>query len=295
MMDKAQRLILFSLVVVSVASWAATRLFEQDMMLAMGRVENPLSLSIFTSIWTVGMAAMMFPAIVPMVLLYNRLVNSAGTNQMSVSEPPRKIYSAKVILFISCYLVVWSLTGIGLLLGWSEMMRLIGESTVQSLHYLFAAVLIVSGIYQFTPLKSKCLGYCESPMSFFMRRWSAGTAGAVRMGLYHGLYCLGCCWPYFLLMVALGWMNLFWMAIFAAIIFGEKIWSRGIWVARLAGAGFIVAGVLVVAGIVQIDPMMNMDSGSMEGMSMDETSMEETTAEETPMDGMSMNTMLLLH
>lgn len=282
MMDKPQKLILFTLVAVSVASWSAAQLFEQDMMLAMGRVENPLSLSIFTSIWTVGMAAMMFPAIVPMVLLYNRLVNSGGTNQMSVSEPPRKTYSGKVILFISCYLEVWSLTGIGLLLGWSEVMRLIGGSAAQSLHYVFAAVLIVSGIYQFTPLKSKCLGYCESPMSFFMKRWSAGTAGAVKMGMYHGLYCLGCCWPYFLLMVALGWMNLFWMAIFAAIIFGEKIWSRGIWVARLAGAGFIVAGVLVVAGIVQIDPMMNM--GSMEGISM-----EEMPAEETPM-----NTMLLL-
>ena len=292
-MDKPQKIILFSLVIVSVASWVAAQLFEQDMMLAMGGAENPLSLSIFTSIWTVGMAAMMFPAIVPMVLLYNRLVNSGGTNQMSVSEPPRKTYSAKVILFISCYLVVWSLTGIGLLLGWSEMMRLIGGSTAQSLHYVFAAVLIVSGIYQFTPLKTKCLGYCESPMSFFMKRWSAGTAGAIKMGLYHGLYCLGCCWPYFLLMVALGWMNLFWMAIFAAIIFGEKIWSRGIWVARLAGAGFIIAGVLVVAGVVEIDPMMNMDSGAMEGMSMDETSTEEMMAEKTPMDAMSMNTMLL--
>ena len=82
-----------------------------------------------------------------------------------------------------------------------------------------------------------------------MRRWRDGTSGAVNMGLYHGMYCLGCCWAYFLLMVALGWMNLLWMGLFAGIIFGEKIWSRGIWVARAAGIGLTVAGILVAAGM----------------------------------------------
>lgn len=265
-MDKPQKVILSSLILVSITSWVAAQLFEQDMMFAMGRTENVLSISIFTSLWTVGMAAMMFPAIVPMVMLYNKLVNSgAGANQVSVSEPRRKIYSARVLLFVSCYLVVWSLTGIGLLLGWSEVMGLLNGSIGQSLPYVFGAVLIISGIYQFTPLKTKCLGYCESPMSFFMKRWSSGAAGAVKMGLYHGLYCLGCCWPYFLLMVALGWMNLFWMAIFTAIIFGEKIWSRGIWLVRIAGAGFIVAGMLVGMDIIQINPMMDMGHGAVNG------------------------------
>jgi hypothetical protein len=70
------------------------------------------------------------------------------------------------------------------------------------------------------------------------------------MGLYHGLYCLGCCWAYFLLMVALGWMNLLWMGLFAGIIFGEKMWSRGIWVARAAGIGLAVVGILVSAGML---------------------------------------------
>ena len=292
-MDKPQKLILSALILVSVASWVAAQVFEQDTMLAMGEV-NAVSLSVFTSVWTVGMAAMMFPAIVPMVLLYNRLVNSGGTNQVSVSEPPRKTYSTKVMLFVSCYLVVWSLTGIALLLGWSEGMRLLGGSIDQSVHYVFAAVLMISGVYQFTPLKSKCLGYCESPMSFFMRRWSSGTGGAVKMGLYHGLYCLGCCWPYFLLMVALGWMNLFWMALFAALIFGEKIWSRGIWLARIAGAGFIVAGVLVGIGTVQIEPMMAMESGEMDGMSMGGTAMGEMPKDEVPIDDTHMNAMLVL-
>jgi predicted metal-binding membrane protein len=188
---------------------------------------------------------------------------------------------------------VWALTGIGLLLGWSEAMRLSTAPLGQSIYYIYAAVLIIAGAYQFTPLKNKCLGYCESPMSFFMRRWTPGTAGAIRMGLYHGLYCLGCCWPYFLLMVAIGWMNIFWMALFAALIFGEKIWSRGIWLARAAGAGFILAGALAGAGIIQFEPMMSMESGAMGGMTM-ESAMDEMPADETSMDGMSIDTMFVL-
>jgi predicted metal-binding membrane protein len=86
---------------------------------------------------------------------------------------------------------------------------------------LFSIILIISGVYQFTSLKKKCIGYCESPLAFFTRRWHNGKIGAIKMGTYHGLYCLGCCWPYFLLMVALGWMNIAWMGLFAVIIFGE--------------------------------------------------------------------------
>jgi len=90
-------------------------------------------------------------------------------------------------------------------------------------------------------------------MSFFMRRWRGGVWGAVRMGTYHGLYCLGCCWPYFLLMVALGWMNLIWMGLFAAIIFGEKIWLRyGIWIARITGTGFVIIGLFTMVGTITL-------------------------------------------
>ena len=131
---------------------------------------------------------------------------------------------------------------------------------------IFGVVLILSGLYQFSPLKTKCLGYCETPMSFFIRRWRIGVWGAVRMGAYHGLYCLGCCWPYFLLMVALGWMNLLWMGLFAAIIFGEKIWSRyGIWVARITGTGFVITGLFTMVGIITLQnnvTVNNMQSSS---------------------------------
>jgi predicted metal-binding membrane protein len=261
-MDKAQKAVIAALIGTSAIAWIAS-IQQPDMMVAM-TTYNPVSISLFTASWTAGMAAMMFPAITPMVLLYNRFViaNKEGKNSQSLvtvqdegkqASSSSPIPSLRVILFIACYLVVWALTGIAMLLGWSivmnnTIMTTIGKS--QLLASIYGALLIIAGAYQFTPLKKTCIGYCESPMSFFMRRWKDGTIGAVKMGLWHGMYCLGCCWTYFILMIVLGWMNLLWMGLFAGIIFGEKMWSRGIWVARAAGLGLIIVGVLVVSGML---------------------------------------------
>jgi predicted metal-binding membrane protein len=261
--NKIQKAVIASLITTSALAWIAS-INQPDMMVAMTSY-NPLSISLFTASWTVGMAAMMFPAITPMVLMYNRFAtNNREGNQSSITiqekEKEGKTTSRpsfpplRVILFVSSYLLVWALTGIALLLGWSVVMNSTIMTTGNSvlIQYLYGSLLIVAGIYQFTPLKRICIGYCESPMSFFMRRWRDGTSGAFKMGVYHGMYCLGCCWAYFLLMVALGWMNLLWMGLFAAIIFGEKIWSRGIWVARAAGIGLAIVGVLVAAGLLPL-------------------------------------------
>ncbi|HXX99007.1 MAG TPA: DUF2182 domain-containing protein [Candidatus Bathyarchaeia archaeon] len=138
--------------------------------------------------------------------------------------------------------------------------------------------MIISGVYQFTSLKTKCLRYCESPLSFFMRRWRSGSIGAIRMGAYHSLYCLGCCWPYFLVMVALGWMSLLWMALFAGVIFGEKVWSKGIWIARSVGLGLPIVGIMTIFGLIIITPI---------GIS---NSYPNTTNEDMHTGSMNMNT-----
>src|ERR687889_1639366 len=285
-MNRIQKILIFSLLFISAIMWLVSIQQYDTMMSTMMTFYNPIALSIFTLIWITGMAAMMFPAISPMVLLYDRLIKSnnnsrvnrrvkEGKSSLIISKEEEKeeikksssllaflpwpSYSLKIILFVSSYLAVWALTGIALLIAWSVPINYffmgMNSSLIskQLLDLVFGILLIISGLYQFSPLKTKCLGYCESPMSFFMRRWRSGTIGAVKMGTYHGLYCLGCCWPYFLLMIALGWMNLLWMALFAAIIFGEKIWLRGgIWVARSAGIGFIIIGVLAISGLIEI-------------------------------------------
>ncbi len=282
-LNKVQKIILIFLILTSAGSWLLlSRQSDADnnnvMMRAM-MLYDPVAISLFTASWTVGMAAMMLPAITPMALLYNRLIGGGdNTTQrqkqtdenLTAEEKPKynnkKSVSLKLTVFVTCYLVVWALTGVALLLGWSiPMNSLLGGNGKQQqlVDRIFGVVLILSGLYQFSPLKTKCLGYCESPMSFFMRRWRNGVLGAVRMGVYHGLYCLGCCWPYFLLMVALGWMNLLWMGLFAAIIFGEKIWSRyGIWVARITGTGFVIIGLFTMVGIITLQNNASTSSSS---------------------------------
>jgi predicted metal-binding membrane protein len=296
-----------SLVFVSIIMWIISVLHYDTMMSTMMVFQDPISLSIFTVIWTSGMAAMMFPAILPMVLLYDRLIKTNNSPSGDTTPPLKKLggkepslaldkantetneekkrkivlfpgsfwspYSLKMFLFIGSYLSVWALTGIALLTGWSVTMSYILteplKSTQNLMGIIFGVILLISGLYQFSPLKSKCLGYCESPLGFFMRRWKRGVVGAVMMGTYHGLYCLGCCWPYFLLMVALGWMNVLWMALFAAIIFGEKVWIRGgRWVARGAGIGFLILGVSAIFGMIEI-PTVDMTMTDMTGSNKD--------------------------
>ena len=288
-MDKVSKAVVISLIATSALAWIAS-INQPDMMVAMTNYD-PLSISLFTASWTAGMAAMMFPAITPMVLLYNRLVTNKENNRSSQSsvtiqeeeEQNGKVRSSpsfpslRIILFVGSYLLVWALTGIALLLGWSVVMNntIMTTGSTSLVQYLYGSLLILAGVYQFTPLKRICIGYCESPMSFFMRRWRDGTSGAVNMGLYHGMYCLGCCWAYFLLMVALGWMNLLWMGLFAGIIFAEKMWSRGIWVARAAGIQLAVIGILVSAGMLPSLVSSAMSMTSSEDGTSDEMMMED--------------------
>lgn len=266
---------------------------------------NPIAVTIFTISWTVGMAAMMFPAIIPMVLLYNRIISNdqnlnnnkkdnlplvskfnqrtdnlgeRGNRQNSRAFALLSKRAIKTSGFIGTYLLVWALTGVMLLVFWSIMMNnlLIGYS-IQDFAIVSGILLIVSGVYQFSSLKKRCLGYCESPLSFFMKRWKGNQLkDGLKMGLYHGMYCLGCCWPYFLLMIALGWMNILWMGIFAAIIFAEKVWSKGIWIARVAGIAFILLGLFSITGIISIatedrinDSQNGMNNMMMEGSNQD--------------------------
>ena len=274
-MNFLQKVIISSLISIAGLSWILST-FQPDMMDIMNSYDIIL-IGLFTASWTAGMAAMMFPAIVPMILLYNKIITNKQSESSTEIIQLKFPYSFKVILFVGMYLVIWAITGLVLLLGWSVPMNIMVSAPANNnIGIIFGSILIISGIYQFTPLKNKCIGYCESPLSFFMRRWKSGISGAIKMGTYHGLYCLGCCWPYFLIMVALGWMNLLWMGLFAAIIFGEKMWSKGIWIARGVGIALIVLGISSSMGLITLhDSMMfmNMESNSAAEMEMSQNVM----------------------
>jgi predicted metal-binding membrane protein len=268
-MNNLQKIILVSLITISGVSWFLS--INQPEMMNIMKSYNPLLIVLFVVSWTFGMAAMMFPAIVPMVLLYSKLLTNKQSDSDSSTETLQpRLSTFKVGLFVGMYLAIWSITGLALLLAWSiPMNSFVMFQDAKSLGIIFGSILIVSGIYQFTSLKNTCIGYCESPLSFFMRRWNNGITGAIKMGVCHGLYCLGCCWPYFLIMLSLGWMNITWMGIFAVIIFGEKIWPRGIWIATCVGIVLITLGILSSMGLIILyDGMVPMNTQSEDNMVM---------------------------
>jgi predicted metal-binding membrane protein len=324
-MKNTTHIIIIVLVSASVFTWSVS-IWQYDTMMSsmMTFYYSPAALSLFTIVWTAGMAAMMFPAIVPMVLFYNRLIDSSNKNSkggIHSQETSRMLYPGQdkthdddrndntkdggisvpssvkqdhifdlfrsktynMMIFVLSYLAIWAITGIVLLVGWSFFLDMLlvqlglndsqQQQQLLSTNSIYGIVLIVAGVYQFSSLKTKCLGYCESPLSFFMRRWQKGKIGALKMGMYHGLYCLGCCWPYFLLMVALGWMNIFWMGLFAAIIFTEKMWAKGgLWIARITGICLMIIGILSLMGMITFpSDLMNSNISDSNMMSMDKS------------------------
>jgi hypothetical protein len=222
--------------------------------------------------------------------IFNNNVSNRGKKSDN-KDFQNPIISTRIIKtsgFVGTYLLVWALTGVMLLVFWSIIMNnlLVGYSA-QDFAIVFGILLIISGVYQFSSLKKRCLGYCESPLAFFMKRWKGNQLkDGLKMGLYHGMYCLGCCWPYFLLMIALGWMNILWMVIFAAIIFAEKVWSKGIWIARVVGFMFVIIGLLSITGIISIsteEDGMNDSQNGMNSMMMEGSNLDKDT------NGMNMN------
>ena len=117
---------------------------------------------------------------------------------------------------------------------------------------LGGALLIVAGIFQFSPLKHQCLHHCQTPFSFFLNGWKDGYGGAFRMGVKHGKYCLGCCWALMALLFVAGVMNLLWVAALALLVLLEKVLPRGVLVAQMAGVIFIGWGLWLVAGAIMV-------------------------------------------
>jgi predicted metal-binding membrane protein len=109
-----------------------------------------------------------------------------------------------------------------------------------------AILLIVAGVYQWTPLKVACLHTCQSPLGFLMSRWRGGSSGAFRLGLEHGTYCVGCCWALMLLLFAGGVMNLLVIVGLTAWVAFEKLAPFGRRGAQASGAVMIAVGLLML-------------------------------------------------
>jgi predicted metal-binding membrane protein len=188
------------------------------------------------AMWAVMMAGMMLPSATPLILMYGVAARRRGLGKRAA----REIYA-----LTAGYVTVWALFSIVATTAQrilaarfivSPMMTLTSPTTG-------AALLLVAGIYQLTPIKRVCLQKCQSPLGFLMHHWRAGASGAFRMGIDHGAYCLGCCWALMLLLFVGGVMNLVVIAALTAFVAFEKIGPFGVHSARVCGALLIATGV----------------------------------------------------
>ena len=185
----------------------------------------------FLGTWTVMMAAMMLPSATPMILLHRLGADGRLRTQL---------WSAA---FVAGYLIVWASVGI---VVWGAGMAATAITTPEQRAIAVAGILLLAGVYQFTPLKSTCLRACRTPADFLLTHWHKGLSGQLRLGIEHGLYCLGCCWALMALFVGVGAMSLVWAVGIALVVLVEKVRPEGVVFGRIAGAFLIVAGAIVL-------------------------------------------------
>ncbi len=201
---------------------------------------SPLHATTAFVMWWVMMVAMMVPSAAPTVLLFATI-----RRKQQVSVGP----SMEAWLLLGGYLLIWAgFSLVAIVAQWGlEQAGLLSIAMASTRTLLSGVILLAAGLYQFTAVKNACLRYCQSPVLFLSRYWQAGAGGALRMGLRHGSYCLGCCWFLMALLFVGGVMNLAWIAGIALYVAAEKLLPLGRGLSRAAGVALIVAGAVAVA------------------------------------------------
>ncbi|MEM6465504.1 MAG: DUF2182 domain-containing protein [Pseudomonadota bacterium] len=194
-------------------------------------------MSVLIPMWMIMMAAMMGPTFVYATLTYGDLIKTGAGSRAG--------QAGLVLGFLIAWFAFGAIMGVVhaqfVTLGWLDVM---GASSSA----IFSAILLViAGIYQFTPLKDRCAAHCRSPMVHFLASWHPGFAGGLRMGARDGAFCIGCCWAIMALGFVGGAMNLVWMGIATLIMTLEKLPDLGRWMTRPLGVAFCAAGVALAA------------------------------------------------
>jgi predicted metal-binding membrane protein len=268
--DRAGVALVAALIALAALAWTITD--ERMAGMDAGPGSDPGALGFFLTVWVVGMAAMMFPSVWPMVAVYARL-------QLRQRELERPATMARTAVFVGGYLLAW--TGFGLL-GWAVYQaaaRVAGDALAwdRAGRWLTAGVVLAAAVYELTPAKYACLRRCRGPLSFLLAAWRNGTGGALRMGFEHGAWCVGCCWALMAALFVIGVMSVAWMAFVAALIAAEKLlpWRRA---AVGTVTALLIALAVGVAFVPERVPGLTVP-GSPDGPMMDQGSMGES---ETP-------------
>lgn len=186
--------------------------------------------------WCVMMAAMMLPAAAPAVLLFGRVAAQHGGTAGSSTQ------------FVAGYLVAWSLFSLLAAVAQLSTTRagLLDAMSLRTSDGIAALLWLAAGAYQLTPLKRACLHQCRSPAAFFARHWRPGPTAALRLGLRHGLFCIGCCGALMALLFVGGAMDLGWAAALATLVAVEKVAPRGELIGRAAGLAMLGWGAVAL-------------------------------------------------
>ena len=168
------------------------------------------------AMWAVMMIAMMTPSILPMVSLYVTVNHSKKVKGQAYTP---------TLIFLCGYLMAWVFFSVAISVAQYPLhvFGLLNPMMDSRSYLLSGAILILAGVYQWTPWKDACLEQCRSPLHYLMTRWREGHWGAIRMGIHHGFYCVGCCWALMAVMFSVGVMNVLWMVVIAFFVLAEKI------------------------------------------------------------------------
>jgi len=236
------------LVMVTVVSWMWIVVMARDMYGPMSgasawmmtAVWDARHLALLWAMWAVMMVGMMLPSASPMLRLYGAVVRRSAADPSAAS---RQTYA-----LAAGYLAVWALFSLGVTALQRLLTNLFFVSPMMEATspVVGAALLLIAGIYQLTPMKQACLRTCQSPLGFLMSRWRTGLSGAFRMGLGHGALCVGCCWALMLLLFVGGVMNLAVIAALTALVAFEKLTPFGALGARISGVLLIAAAFLIL-------------------------------------------------
>ena len=235
-----RNLILALLIVIAAAAWGVLVWQQMSMGMAMNTPTMGMRAPLFLTVWVVMMVAMMFPTAAPMILTFH---------QVQAGKRARGETFVATWVFVAAYLLVWSLSGVlayaGALAAETIAANAILSGTTAA--RIGGMLLIIAGVYQLSPLKNVCLAKCRTPMTFILTSWRDGTWGAVRMGLEHGIFCLGCCWLLFLVLFPLGIMNVAAMVVITLIVFAEKTLPWGRLAPRATAVALVAYGAVVIA------------------------------------------------
>ena len=194
------------------------------------------------AMWMVMMVGMMLPSAASTILLF------AALERKRQQLGPY----GRTALFVSGYFLTWfafSVVAAAAQAALSSAGLMSMDMTVTSA-VAGGAVFILAGLYEFSPLKNRCLSHCRSPLEWIAHHQRPGSLGALRMGMSHGLFCVGCCWMLMLLLFVGGVMNLLWVAAIAGVVLVEKLLPGGPIAARIAGGALVVFGVYLMSTAV---------------------------------------------